>query len=99
MCNEGTLAVSEKIFGLRETDRTRTDQMIDDQLKSMREALAQTARMGQGSGQRNAVLGIEARIRELERSNLGDREAERRAVPRDDEAVEGPAVAAELDDR
>ena len=65
---EGTLAVSEKIFGLRETDRTRTDQMIDDQLKSMREALAQTARMGQGSGQRNAVLGIEARIRELERS-------------------------------
>jgi Tfp pilus assembly protein PilF len=61
-----TLAVSEKIFGMREADRAKTDQMINDQLKAMREALAQTSRMG--AGQRNAVIGIESRIRELERS-------------------------------
>lgn len=66
-----TLAVARTIYGLREQDRAKSDQLITDQLRALREALAQTSRMGTGSGQRNAVIGIESRIRELERSKSG----------------------------
>jgi Tfp pilus assembly protein PilF len=66
---ERTLEAAQTIFGLREQDRAKTDQLITDQLRALREALAQTARMP--VGQRNAVLGIESRIRELERSKSG----------------------------
>lgn len=63
------LDAAQTIFGMRERDRTKTDQLITDQLRALREALAQTTKMP--SGQRNAVLGIESRIRELERSRSG----------------------------
>ena len=68
-----TLEVARTIFGMREHDRAKTDLLITDQLRALREALAQTARMPVGG--RNAVIGIESRIRELERSKsgLGDR--------------------------
>ena len=61
-----TLDAARTIFGMREQDRARTDLLITDQLRALREALAQTAKMA--SGQRTAVLNIESRIRELERS-------------------------------
>jgi Tfp pilus assembly protein PilF len=63
---ERCLAAAQTIFGMREQNRAKTDQLITDQLRALREALGQTTRMA--SGQRNAVLGIEGRIRELERS-------------------------------
>jgi tetratricopeptide (TPR) repeat protein len=63
------LDAAQTIFGMREQNRAKTDQLITDQLRALREALAQTTRMA--SGQRNAVLGIEGRIRELERSKSG----------------------------
>ena len=66
---ERCLDAARTIFSMREQDRARTDQLITDQLRALREALAQASRMG--SGQRNAVLGIESRIRELERSKSG----------------------------
>lgn len=66
---ERCLDAARTIFSMREQDRARTDQLITDQLRALREALAQTARMG--SGQRNAVVSIESRIRELERSKSG----------------------------
>ena len=64
-----TLEAARTIFGLREQDRAKTDLLITDQLRALREALAQTSRMA--VGQRAAVLGIETRIRELERSKSG----------------------------
>ena len=64
-----TLEAARTIFGMREHDRARTDLLITDQLRALREALAQTARMP--VGQRAAVLNIESRIRELERSKSG----------------------------
>ena len=64
-----TLNAAREIFSLREQDRARTDMLITDQLRALREALAQTARMP--VGQRAAVLNIESRIRELERSKSG----------------------------
>ena len=66
---ERCLDAARTIFSLREQDRARTDQLITDQLRALREALAQTSRMA--VGQRTAVLGIESRIRELERSKSG----------------------------
>lgn len=66
---ERCLTAAESIFGMREQNRTRTDLLITDQLRALREALAQTAKMP--AGQRNAVIGIESRIRELERSKSG----------------------------
>ena len=66
---ERCLDVTRTIFGMREQDRAKTDQLITDQLRALREALAQSAKMA--SGQRSAVLGIESRIRELERSKSG----------------------------
>ena len=66
---ERCLEAARTIFSMREQDRARTDQLITDQLRALREALAQTARMA--VGQRAAVLGIESRIRELERSKSG----------------------------
>ena len=66
---ERCLEAARTIFSMREQDRARTDQLITDQLRALREALAQAGRMA--SGQRNAVLGIESRIRELERSKSG----------------------------
>jgi len=66
---ERCLDAARSIFSLREKDRARTDLLITDQLRALREALAQTARMA--VGQRAAVLGIESRIRELERSKSG----------------------------
>ena len=65
---ERCLEAAEAIFGMREQDRAKTDQLVTDQLRALREAMAQASRMGQGSGQRNAQLSIEKRIRELERS-------------------------------
>jgi Tfp pilus assembly protein PilF len=64
-----TLEAARTIFGLREHDRARTDLLITDQLRALREALAQSARLP--VGQRAAVLNIESRIRELERSKSG----------------------------
>jgi Tfp pilus assembly protein PilF len=61
-----TIGAARTIFGMREQDRAKTDLLITDQLRALREALAQTARMP--VGQRTAVLSIESRIRELERS-------------------------------
>jgi Tfp pilus assembly protein PilF len=66
---ERCLDAARTIFSMREQDRARTDQLITDQLRALREALAQAGRMA--SGQRNAILGIESRIRELERSKSG----------------------------
>jgi Tfp pilus assembly protein PilF len=66
---ERCLDAARTIFGMREQDRAKTDQLITDQLRALREALAQAARMA--VGQRAAVLGIESRIRELERSKSG----------------------------
>ena len=66
---ERCLSAAQTIFGMREQNRGRTDQLITDQLRTLREALAQTSKMP--AGQRNAVLGIESRIRELERSRSG----------------------------
>ena len=66
---ERCLDAARTIFSMREQDRARTDQLITDQLRALREAVAQAGRMG--SGQRSAVLGIESRIRELERSKSG----------------------------
>ena len=66
---ERCLDAAQTIFGMREKNRARTDQLITDQLRALREALAQTSKMP--AGQRNAVLGIESRIRELERSKSG----------------------------
>ena len=66
---ERCLSAAQTIFSMREQNRGRTDQLITDQLRALREALAQTGKMG--AGQRNAVLGIESRIRELERSKSG----------------------------
>ena len=66
---ERCLDAARTIFSMREQDRARTDQLITDQLRALREALAQTSRMA--VGQRAAVLGIESRIRELERSKSG----------------------------
>ena len=66
---ERCLTAAQTIFGMREQNRGRTDQLITDQLRALREALAQTSRMP--AGQRNAVIGIETRIRELERSKSG----------------------------
>ena len=66
---ERCLDAARTIFSMREQDRARTDQLITDQLRALREALAQTGRMA--VGQRAAVLGIESRIRELERSKSG----------------------------
>ena len=64
-----TLDAARTIYGMREQNRARTDQLITDQLRALREALAQTAKMP--VGQRAAVLNIESRIRELERSKSG----------------------------
>jgi Tfp pilus assembly protein PilF len=64
-----TLEAARTIFGMREHDRARTDLLITDQLRALREALAQSARLP--VGQRAAVLNIESRIRELERSRSG----------------------------
>ena len=61
-----TIDAAQTIFGMRQHDRAKTDLLITDQLRALREALAQTGRMA--VGQRNAVIGIESRIRELERS-------------------------------
>lgn len=58
-----TLDAARTIFGMREHDRAKTDLLITDQLRALREALAQTARMP--VGQRAAVLNIESRIRGL----------------------------------
>jgi Tfp pilus assembly protein PilF len=66
---ERCLEAARAIFSMREQDRANTDQLITDQLRALREALAQTSRMA--VGQRAAVLGIESRIRELERSKSG----------------------------
>lgn len=66
---ERCLDAARTIFSMREQDRAKTDQLITDQLRALREALAQTGRMA--VGQRAAVLGIESRIRELERSKSG----------------------------
>jgi tetratricopeptide (TPR) repeat protein len=66
---ERCLDASRTIFGMREQNRAKTDQLITDQLRALREALAQTTKMA--NGQRNAVIGIESRIRELERSKSG----------------------------
>jgi Flp pilus assembly protein TadD len=66
---ERCLDAAQTIFSMREQDRAKTDQLITDQLRALREALAQAARMA--VGQRAAVLGIESRIRELERSKSG----------------------------
>src|SRR5687767_2844115 len=66
---ERCLDAARTIFSMREQDRARTDQLITDQLRALREAVAQAGRMG--SGQRSAVLSIESRIRELERSKSG----------------------------
>src|SRR5688572_28450843 len=66
---ERCLDAARTIFSMREQDRAKTDQLITDQLRALREALAQTSRMA--VGQRAAVLGIESRIRELERSKSG----------------------------
>jgi Tfp pilus assembly protein PilF len=66
---ERCLDAAQTIFSMRERDRAKTDQLITDQLRALREALAQTAKMA--VGQRAAVLGIESRIRELERSKSG----------------------------
>jgi tetratricopeptide (TPR) repeat protein len=66
---ERCLDAARTIFSLREQDRAKADQLITDQLRALREALAQTGRMA--VGQRAAVLGIESRIRELERSKSG----------------------------
>ena len=64
-----TLDAARTIFGMREQDRAKTDLLITDQLRALREALAQTGKMA--VGQRTAVLNIESRIRELERSRSG----------------------------
>ena len=66
---ERCLDAARIIFSMREQNRARTDQLITDQLRALREALAQTAKMA--VGQRAAVIGIESRIRELERSKSG----------------------------
>lgn len=66
---ERCLDAARTIFSMREQDRAKTDQLITDQLRALREALAQTGRMA--VGQRAAVLGIDSRIRELERSKSG----------------------------
>src|SRR5687767_10211204 len=66
---ERCLEAARTIFSMREQDRAKTDQLITDQLRALREALAQTGKMA--VGQRSAVLGIESRIRELERSKSG----------------------------
>jgi tetratricopeptide (TPR) repeat protein len=66
---ERCLDAARTIFSMREQDRARTDLLITDQLRALREALAQTGKMA--VGQRAAVLGIESRIRELERSKSG----------------------------
>ena len=64
-----TLDAARTIFSMRQQDRARTDLLITDQLRALREALAQAAKMP--VGQRAAVLNIESRIRELERSKSG----------------------------
>jgi Tfp pilus assembly protein PilF len=64
-----TLDAARTIFSMRQQDRARTDLLITDQLRALREALAQAAKMA--VGQRAAVLNIESRIRELERSKSG----------------------------
>ena len=66
---ERCLDAARTIFSMREQDRAKTDLLITDQLRALREALAQASRMP--VGQRAAVLGIESRIRELERSKSG----------------------------
>ena len=66
---ERCLDATRTIFSMREQNRAKTDQLITDQLRALREALSQAAKMA--VGQRAAVLGIESRIRELERSKSG----------------------------
>ena len=51
---ERCLAAAQTIFGMREQNRAHTDQLIADQLRALREALAQTSKMP--VGQRNAGL-------------------------------------------
>jgi tetratricopeptide (TPR) repeat protein len=59
------LDAARTIFDMRRQNRDTTDRLIDDQLRALREALAQTTL---ASRQRNGDLAIERRIRELEHS-------------------------------
>ena len=49
---ERCLSAAQTIFGMREQNRGRTDQLITDQLRALREALAQTSKMARRPTQR-----------------------------------------------
>lgn len=64
---EDCLEAARTIHSLRERDRVGADQRINDQIRTLREALISVRKQKTGQIE-NQVLQIEARIRELERS-------------------------------
>lgn len=64
---QATIDTAQKIHQLRERDRVTADRQIDDQLRTLREAIRTVQQQKTGQIQ-NQVLKIESRIRELEQS-------------------------------
>jgi tetratricopeptide (TPR) repeat protein len=64
---EDTIEAARTLHQLRERDRVTGDRQIDDQLRTLREAMRTVQQQKTGQVQ-NQLLQIEARIRELERS-------------------------------
>jgi tetratricopeptide (TPR) repeat protein len=67
---EGCIGAARSLHGLREKDRVGTDQHITEQIRALREAIANIRRQKTG-GIENQILQLEARVRELERSKSG----------------------------
>jgi tetratricopeptide (TPR) repeat protein len=69
---QATVDTAQKIHQLRERDRVGTDRQIDDQLRTLREAMRTVQQQKTGQVQ-NQLLQLEARVRELElsKSSMG----------------------------
>ena len=64
---QATIETAQKIHQLRERDRVTADRQIDDQLRTLREAMRTVQQQKTGQVQ-NQTLQLEARVRELEQS-------------------------------
>lgn len=67
MSYQDCIEAARRIYSNRERDRAGTDQLIADQIRALREAIATIQRQKTGQVQ-NQTLQVEARIAELERS-------------------------------
>lgn len=66
----GCIKAAETLHGMRERDRIGADQHITEQIRVLREAIANIRKLRTG-GIENQILQLEARVRELERSKSG----------------------------